>query len=149
MPTAGLFLVALVLAAPNYLADKQEVVVSDRYFPVPVSAAAAVAATYHKSAVVILAVSQDGQVLHTTTYGESAIDKEVAAQMGDAAAGAVGADLTRKTTYEDFRTSHEPAVYAEALEVIAEIARLGVGASLWPGHIARVEAVIRKAGKKP
>mgnify|MGYP006908234730 CR=1 FL=1 len=84
------------------------------YKPVAVDVARQIATQFDKSAVVILSYDPVHQLTHTTTYGRSAADKDAAAKLGDACASLVG-DLSRRTNYEDYRTTDQ-AVRAEAIE---------------------------------
>jgi len=72
------------------------------YIPVPVAAAAAIAANYAKQVVVIVSLDRAHDLVHTTTFGERAGDKLVAAETGDAVARLL-ADFDRRTPFEDWR----------------------------------------------
>lgn len=73
------------------------------YQPVPVSIAAAIANAFDKSIVVINSWDDAHKVLHTTTYGVNAQQKEFAAAAGVITAQAMGASLPESVSYEDFR----------------------------------------------
>lgn len=74
------------------------------YQPVPVQAAAEVSNRFDKAVVVIISWDRKFNLIHTTTYGQSANDKLSAAALGDLLAAAAGADLSRRSTDEDFRS---------------------------------------------
>lgn len=86
------------------------------YKPVPVSEARRIAATYSKSMVVILCYDAVHALTHTTTYGESAFEKERAAAVGKLCAETIGSDLSKTTCYEDFHRDYDPARYRELQE---------------------------------
>jgi hypothetical protein len=90
------------------------------YQPVPVSEASRICDEYAKSMVVILCYDAKFQMTHTTTYGVSAFDKENAAAAGALVTKAIGADLSKKQTFEDFHASYDPAVYKQALELLRD-----------------------------
>jgi len=77
------------------------------YQPVPVAVAKDIAEGHDKSIVIILSWDPVHGLLHTTTYGVSPIDKQWAAEGGDIAAKALGADFDRLKTYEDFRNKND------------------------------------------
>lgn len=95
------------------------------YLPVPVAAAKQIADVYQKSMVVILCYDPVYQLTHTTTYGREAFDKEQAAAAGEICTKAVGADLSKKTEYEDFHRNYDAARYREALELLKVIRASG------------------------
>lgn len=74
-----------------------------KYKPVPVEAARELADKYDKSIVLIWSWDPVHGLLHTTTYGKSLQEKHWAAQGGEIAAKALGAIMTEKEVYEDFR----------------------------------------------
>lgn len=73
------------------------------YVPVPVSAAQSIAQSYQKSMVIVCAWDPVHDLLHTTTFGVSAIDKAMAADGGRIAARALDADMLQVHRFEDFR----------------------------------------------
>lgn len=91
------------------------------YKPIPVEDAREIAAKYDKTMVVILAWDPKFQVTHTTTYGVSAFEKEQAAAAGEIACQALGGDLSRKSTFEDFHENYDPALLREATEILKTI----------------------------
>jgi hypothetical protein len=90
------------------------------YVPVPVESARQIATEFHKSMVVILSYDPKFQVTHTTTYGVSPQEKEIAADFGERCAALVS-DLPRKTSYEDFR-------FMDQAKRAQQVERLSVGA---------------------
>lgn len=92
-----------------------------QYVEVPVTAAKAIAERYQKSQVVILAWDPVHKLTHTTTYGVEAFDKENAAAAGEICTAAIGADLSKRQTFEDFHRDLEPALYREAVELFKVI----------------------------
>jgi hypothetical protein len=73
------------------------------YIPVPVEAAKQVARQFEKSVVVIAAWDRAFNKFHTASYGESADDKIVAANLADLIPLAAGCDPQSLVTHEDFR----------------------------------------------
>lgn len=73
------------------------------YIPIPVGVAAGIAHSYQKQIVVIVAYSRDAGMLHTTTFGQTAVDKVDAANLGVLLAATAGGDLLKSRSYEDFR----------------------------------------------
>lgn len=97
---------------------------SSPYEPVPVTAARAIATQFSKSQVIIIAWDQAHALVHTTTYGVSAEDKAHAARAGDICAKALGCDLSKKGEIrEDFREAYDPALLAEARELLDALVR--------------------------
>lgn len=88
------------------------------YLPVPVEAAKEIAERYSKAMVVILCWDTEHHLLHTTTYGRSALEKQNAAAVGEICTRAVGADMS-----EDFPGDLRPALLKEAEEIIAEMVK--------------------------
>jgi hypothetical protein len=76
---------------------------TQKYTPVPVEAAKAIAEKYEKDIVIVNSWDTTHGLLHTTTFGVSEEQKHQAAVGGEVAATALGADLNRKDIYEDFR----------------------------------------------
>lgn len=72
------------------------------YKPIPVEVARKIAETYDKSTVIIIAYDPVHEVFHHSTYGVSAEDKIVAANMGEAISDMI-ADTPRSKFFEDFR----------------------------------------------
>lgn len=75
------------------------------YKPVPVAEAKQIAERYDKSIVVIAAWDPVFGLLHTTTYGVSANDKDHAADAGVIVARALGTVPELAHFFEDFRKS--------------------------------------------
>jgi hypothetical protein len=73
------------------------------YIPVPVEAAALIANGYSKRIVVINAWDADHRLMHTTTFGVSPVEKQIAASIGEATAEAAGCALHQKIEHQDFR----------------------------------------------
>jgi hypothetical protein len=113
------------------------------YHSIPVSVAKALAESYAKSMVVILAYDPEHRLMHTTTYGVSAFDKEQAAAVGQLASQAIGCDLSRKIEFEDFHNDYDPARYRECLELLKTIvARHGCTTPM----VAQAERILTDAG---
>lgn len=74
------------------------------YQSIPVDEARAIARRYEKAIVIINAWDDQHQKLHTVTYGVSPNQKIQAGKAGEITATALGMDLTKKETTEDFRT---------------------------------------------
>jgi len=51
----------------------------------------------------------------------SAFDKENAAAAGEICADAIGADLGRKQSFEDFHKDYDPALFKECLDLLTLI----------------------------
>jgi hypothetical protein len=74
------------------------------YTPVPVQAARDISRLFGKQIVVIVSFDRVFGLLHTTTFGEQAEDKHPAAVLGEILAAAAGSDLSKATSFEDFRS---------------------------------------------
>ena len=73
------------------------------YKPIPVSEAQRIADQYEKPIVIILAFDRAHGLLHTTTFGQDAQDKDWAAQGGEIATRALGGGVDEKSNYQDYR----------------------------------------------
>ena len=73
------------------------------YQPVVVGVAAGIAKRFSKDIVIIVSWDARHNLIHTTTWGQSANDKLVAADAGETIVKAIGCDLQRQRIYEDFR----------------------------------------------
>lgn len=73
------------------------------YIPVPVEAAGEIAEKYSKRIVVINAWDADHQLMHTSTFGRTPLEKQIAASIGEATAEAAGCAVHQKLVYRDFR----------------------------------------------
>jgi len=91
------------------------------YKPVPVEEACQIAVKYDKRIVVILSHDSVYQLMHTTTYGVTAYDKEQAAAVGALVTQRLGGDLSKKTMFEDFHQNYDPARLREAAEILQEV----------------------------
>ena len=74
------------------------------YLPIPVEVARQIARDFDRQIVIILAWNHKHGKLHTVTYGVQPNDKIWAAKGGEIASKALGADLSKSNTAEDFRT---------------------------------------------
>lgn len=114
------------------------------YKPIPVEVAREIAEQFHKVQVVILAYDSLYQLTHATTYGETAFDKENVAAAGELCSQAIGADLSRKQTFEDFHRDYDPANYKEALDLLALIrSRNGCN----PVMVQQADRILKAAGR--
>lgn len=86
---------------------------NQEYKPIPVEAAKQIAETYKKNMVVIMAYDNVHEQIHTTTYGVSPEDKNLAAVWGELFTAITGADVVKSTWYEDYRTTKEAEWKAE------------------------------------
>lgn len=118
----------------------------ENYKPVPVSVAQAIALTYDKSQVVVLTYDPVYQCTHTTTFGVEPFDKENAAAAGEICTKAIGADLSKKQTFEDFHDDYDPAVYKAALDFIQKFVARNMGP---PVIVQQAEQILKAAGKAP
>lgn len=73
----------------------------DGHIPIPVSEARDIAAKYEKDVVIIIALDHKRAIVQTTSFGQTAQDKVIAAKLGLELTSFVGGDITRKTVYED------------------------------------------------
>ncbi len=73
------------------------------YVPVPVEAAARIATDYAKSIVIIWAWDPVAGVIHTTTYGTGAKEKQWAAVGGELGTKALGGALELAAHFQDYR----------------------------------------------
>lgn len=118
--------------------------VSGSYKPIPVGIAQRISEEFEKSQVVILAYDPVHQLTHTVTYGYSAFDKENAAAAGELIATALGCDLGKKQSFEDFHRDYDPALYKEALELLGLISgRNGCTAPM----VQQAERILKAAGR--
>lgn len=99
------------------------------YIPIPVQAAKDLAVRFHKHSVVILAWDDEHELTHTTTYGVDAFHKENAAAAGRIATQAIGMDLGKEQTFEDFHKDYDPARYKAAIELLNRIVTPPAGPS--------------------
>lgn len=83
---------------------------------IPVGVASAIARTFKKSIVVITAYEPETGLIHTVTYGTTAVQKLQAAALGTILAEAAGGDVTKSKYFEDFRTEHDAALFRELVE---------------------------------
>lgn len=96
------------------------------YVPVPVEVAREIAGRFGKSMVVILAYDPAHQLTHTTTYGQSALEKERAADVGDRCTKLIcGEGFEQKRTFEDYRFV-DAGKRAEAIEAMTKAAKGGL-----------------------
>jgi hypothetical protein len=95
------------------------------YKPIPVLVAQNAAELFEKDMVVILAYDSIYHLTHTTTYGKTPEQKEIAADAGERCAVALGCAIEAKRDYEDYRhrTAGEAAVLREALTTIHSLAQ--------------------------
>lgn len=92
------------------------------YREVPVAEAKRIAEQFDKEMVIINAYDDRHRLTHTTTYGKTPQQKEIAADAGERTARALGCALEAKKSYEDFRyrTAAEAAIYLETLRAILQ-----------------------------
>jgi hypothetical protein len=113
------------------------------YIEVPVFVAKEIAEVYRKSQVIISSWDSEHGLLHTTTYGKEAFDKESAAAAGEICAKALGSDLSKKKEFEDFHKDYDPAFLREALELLNVVHhRQGITAP----QLQQVERLLRTSG---
>jgi hypothetical protein len=86
---------------------------TSEYLPVPVAEAKRVAELYQKQTVVVLAINLEHDKIHSTSYGTSAVMKDIAACVAEQCVRACGANQTAGVCFEDFR---EPTRAAENAE---------------------------------
>lgn len=92
------------------------------YQEVPVAVAKNIATEFDKDIVVICCWDRLHGLLHTTTFGVTAPEKVWAGAAGEICCKALGSDLSRAKSYEDFRDGYQPAIQREAIELLATIA---------------------------
>ncbi len=114
------------------------------YIEVPVSAAMALSANFRKSQVIILAWDPVHLLLHTTTYGMTAFDKESAAAAGEICGKALGGDLSQAKVFEDFHKDYDPAFFKEAIDILTLISRRQ-GAT--GPQLQQIEKMLKAMGK--
>lgn len=83
------------------------------YQPIPVEVAACVGEKFGKTIVIVCAWDPVYGVIHTTTWGKAPLEKHQAAAGGAIAARALGSDLSRMSSFEDFRDG--PCAEARAI----------------------------------
>ena len=106
------------------------------HLPIPVEVAARIAADFAKSQVVILAYDPARELTYTTTFGVSPWDKENAAAAGTIATLAVGGDLSKKQTFEDYHQNYDAANYKASRDL--NKAALAVLNAFSVGHSTQV-----------
>jgi hypothetical protein len=74
------------------------------YLAIPVETARQIARDFDKQVVIICGWNHEHKLLHTVTYGAEPNDKISAANGGEICAKALGMDLSKSITNEDFRT---------------------------------------------
>ena len=77
---------------------------------IPVAAARMIGHDYNKSLVVILAYDPHENRLHTVTWGREAQEKSLAAEAGDKCTAVLGADLSKRETFQDYRFADQAKV---------------------------------------
>lgn len=116
------------------------------YQPIPVHEAQRLAESYAKSMVVILAHDPVHEMMHTTTYGADAVEKEIAAEAGKICTAALGGDLNRLHSFEDFHDQYAPALLAECLELLRRsVARQGMTTP----DVAQAERILKSISRSP
>lgn len=75
----------------------------EKYKPVPVAAARAIAEQYDKSIVIVFSYDPVYDLIHTTTYGTDPQNKAWAARGGEIATRALGGLTELATDFEDYR----------------------------------------------
>lgn len=115
----------------------------EEYKDVPVEAAKQIAENCDKSQVIILAWDPVHALLHTTTYGKEAFDKESAAAAGEICTKALGGDLSLKKEFEDFHKDYNPALLRESLELLNVVHRRQ---GITPPQLQQVERILRASG---
>lgn len=90
------------------------------YQPIPVSVARKIAGQFAKSQVVILAYDPVHKVTQTTTFGVEPFDKENAAAVGKLCTEAIGCDLGKRQTFEDYHQDYSAANYKRALTLLRD-----------------------------
>lgn len=83
------------------------------YKPIEVRVARGLADTFKKDLIVIASYDREHERTNITTYGRTAADKALAAEVGDVLAADL--QLAQTRTYEDFRRN-DPAKAAELIE---------------------------------
>lgn len=93
------------------------------YRPIPVAAAVDLADHFAKSMIVILAYDDEHKLTHVTTYGRTALEKQISAEVGDRCAKLICGDGVQfKQGFEDFRTV-DAAERAERIEQLVRACR--------------------------
>jgi hypothetical protein len=75
------------------------------YKEVPVEVAMNISSMFGKDVVIVVSVDNDHSMTHTTTFGVSADDKTVAANLGEMMTTLTGSDVSQARWYSDFRTA--------------------------------------------
>lgn len=89
------------------------------YEPIPVGAAIRLSREFAKDVVVIIALDLTHDKTQCTTFGVKADNKIVAARMGDFLMEKLGANLSERESFQDFRYVSE----AKAKEMIDDLAK--------------------------
>ena len=101
------------------------------YKAVTVAAAKKIAEAFDKDMVIILAWDARHALMHTTTYGREAPDKEAAAMLGEHLAKACDLDLSQKQVHADFHD--EQPDHPVQIDECGEVA-VTLGVALPPDH---------------
>jgi hypothetical protein len=91
--------------------------------PIPVEVAKQIATDFNKQIVVVLAYENESGLMHTTTYGVSPFDKENAAAAGEICTKALGFDLGKKQTFEDYHDNYDAAKYKRIIELMGDTSK--------------------------
>ncbi len=96
------------------------------YRPIPSAEGKILAEKYAKDVVVILAIDHEHDMVHTTTFGKSPHDKEVAAILGERLGVMLGleSEYGPRIWYEDFRQTRAAEWKAEKDRLEARIREL-------------------------
>ena len=106
-----------------------EINVPDGYQAVPVDVARQISEAFGKSMVVILGVDSIHDMFHVTTYGTSALEKEMAANVGEALAKQFS-EFELRRPFEDYRYLEE-GKQVEKIERLKEACRAADNILAW------------------
>jgi len=99
------------------------------YIPVGVARAQAIADECEKDVVVIVSFDRAFDLLHTTTFGRTPIDKDSAAALGELLSTAAGGENGLAKFFEDFRTPSAAALMkAQRDELLEALDRIEIEA---------------------
>lgn len=90
------------------------------YTPVPVEEAYQIAQNFRKDVVVIIAFDDDHGQVHCTTYGNTAYNKILAAELGPKLVIAAGGFMPEAKAFEDFRDAAVAQERADKRRLVIE-----------------------------
>jgi len=111
---------------------------------IPVSVAKGIAEDFQKSQVIIIAFDPVSSLIHVATYGKEPFDKENAAAAGEICTKALGGDLSKKQTFEDYHSDYDAATFKASIELFKLLIGRNDGS---PWATQQMEKILKAAGQ--